>query len=163
MNRFTCKMKRTITLLATLLALSVVFSGCKQETPATEPVTEPVAVTEPVVATEPEATVATEVPEEIEIEIETFPEVDAPEVGSITYEEYLALEVEVQQAYYESFENPDAFFEWLNDAKEEYNASAETVKIFGADDHSGEVQQDEIQVEEIWSGGFLEESVEDWE
>lgn len=151
MNRFTCKMKRNITLLAALLALSVVFSGCKQETPATEPATEPVAVTEPVVATEPEATAATEVPEEIEIEIETFPEVDAPEAGSITYEEYLALEVEVQQAYYEGFENPDAFFAWLNDAKAEYEAATEPLETVAPDDNTD-------------SGIYIEdESVEDWE
>ena len=52
----------------------------------------------------------------------TEPELSGPEPGSITYEEYMALPVEEQQAYYYRFESPDVFFQWLDAAKKEYES-----------------------------------------
>ena len=75
---------------------------------------------------------------------EEFPEVSAPEAGSIDYETYLALTVEEQQAYYENFETPDDFFVWLEEAEAEYEANREN-----------EPSEN--------SGFFIEEGVEDWE
>lgn len=111
-----------------------------------------------VLETEPEATEiepeATETePEATEEEIiETEPEVDAPKAGSITYEEYLALEVEVQQAYYEKFETPDAFFEWLNEAEKVYESEKEAAE-------ETEPEDSDIVLEE----GEVEEWEEEWE
>lgn len=65
----------------------------------------------------------------------------APVVGTLTYEEYLALPVESQEAYYASFESVEAFFEWLNTAKSETQATEE--------------YEGALEVEE--------ESVEDWD
>ena len=66
--------------------------------------------TEPIATTTDNTTVATE------------PELSGPEPGSITYEEYMALPVEEQQAYYYRFESPDVFFQWLDAAKKEYES-----------------------------------------
>ena len=99
------------------------------------------------VETEPEET-------EEEIIIETEPEVDAPEAGSITYKEYLALPVEVQQAYYNKFESPDAFFLWLQEAKAEHDAATEPSETFGDEDSTNSTENPGIDIEE---------DVEDWE
>lgn len=64
-----------------------------------------------------------------------------PAAGSLTYEAYLELPVEEQEAYYASFESVEAFFEWLNAAKEETRATEE--------------YEGELEIEE--------ESVEDWD
>ena len=108
-----------------------------------------------VLETEPEATET--VPETTEEEIiETEPEVDAPEPGSITYEEYLALEVEVQQAYYEKFETPDDFFAWMNAAKAEQEAATEPQPTVGFE----EVEDPTEPAGDIF---IDDENGEDWE
>lgn len=89
--------------------------------PATVPTTEPATVP----TTEPEETVSEET-----VPMDTEPLVEAPEAGSISYEEYLELEVEVQEAYYESFENADAFFAWLDEAQASYEATKPTSSHF---------------------------------
>ena len=102
--------------------------------------------------TEPEETEPQDTEEEIIIETE--PKVDAPKVGSITYEEYLALPVEAQQAYYNKFESPDAFFLWLKEAKAEYDAATEPPETFGDEDSTNSTENPGIDIEE---------DVEDWE
>lgn len=104
--------------------------GCNQEPEETR--------IAPVVTTTAPTTVPTTQPAETTIPMETEPPVEAPEAGSISYEAYLELEVEVQEAYYESFESADAFFAWLDEAQAAYEATKPT------------------------SSG-MEEGVEDWE
>ena len=144
-------------LAALLLALKPGKTGAKtpDETIATDVTIENVVdATEKetaVLETEPEATET--VPETTEEEIiETEPEVDAPEPGSITYEEYMALEVEVQQAYYEKFETPDAFFAWLNEAEKVYESEKEAAE-------ETEPKDSDIVIEE----GEVEDWEEEWE
>ena len=52
-------------------------------------------------------------------------------VWLLSYEEYMALTPEEQQAYYESFEDFDAYFDWLNKAKEDYENNKDEIKIEG--------------------------------
>ena len=158
--------KKYVKLLALLLVATMMTTallGCKaKEEPVT---TEPtVAATDAPTAVEPEAPekeptqdapAETEPEEEI---IETEPEVDAPEPGSITYEEYLALEVEVQQAYYEKFETPDDFFAWMNAAKAEQETATEPQPTVGSENVENE--------EPTTPAGDIfidDENVEDWE
>ena len=150
------KYAKLLALLLVATMMTTVLLGCKskEEPVATEPTAAPTdapATVEPeIMETEPEAT-------EEEVIIVTTPEVDAPEPGSITYEEYMALEVEVQQAYYEKFETPDDFFAWLNAAKAEQEAATEQQPTIGAVD-------EETEEPTTSSGGFIEdENVEDWE
>ena len=42
--------------------------------------------------------------------------------GSTEYERYLAMSGDEQQAFFESFGDPAAFFAWLNNARAEYEA-----------------------------------------
>lgn len=51
---------------------------------------------------------------------------------SIGYEDYEAMSSEKQMLFYYSFANADAFLEWYNNAKAEYEAGLETIYI-GAD------------------------------
>ncbi len=126
-----------IAMKLTAVLAAGILCGCTAA-PA-ETTTDP--TTEPVVTTVP-PTVPTTVPEETYPEetlpMETIPVVEAPAPGSISYEEYLELDVDVQQAYYESFASSDAFFLWLEEAQAAYEATRPT------------------------SNG-MEEGVEDWE
>lgn len=51
--------------------------------------------------------------------------------SELTYEEYLEMTPEEQQAYYLSYEKPEDFFAWLNKAKEEYEANQNDIEIGG--------------------------------
>ena len=143
----------SLLLVAAVMATALLGCKAKEEPKATEPatqteVTEAPAVAEPeTVETEPEATEA--------VVAETEPEVDAPEAGSLTYEEYLALEVEMRESYYESFATADDFFAWLDSAKAEYEAVTEPTEVVGSE---GESSEDIGIVDDT----FEEESVEDW-
>lgn len=53
-------------------------------------------------------------------------------VWMLTYEEYLALTPAQQQAYYETFEDYEAYFAWLNQAKENYENSKDQIEIDGS-------------------------------
>ena len=136
--------KAAAAVLSVMMAGSL-LAGCGQEpeetridpVTTTAPTTEPATVptTEPLDTTIPEETNPVEtIPEETfpeeTIPVETEPQVDAPEPGSISYEEYLELEVEVQEAYFESFENADAFFAWLDEAQAAYEATRPTSSDF---------------------------------
>ena len=142
-------------LVATMMITALLGCKAKEEPVTMEPTAEatdaPAAVEPEAPENEPtqDAPAETEPEEEI---IVTEPEVDAPEPGSITYEEYLALEVEVQQAYYEKFETPDAFFEWLNEAEKVYESEKEAAE-------ETEPEDSDIVLEE----GEVEEWEEEWE
>ena len=58
---------------------------------------------------------------EVTEEITTAPETTAPDDDVLTYAEYLKFTAEEQMAYFESFENPQDFFDWFNKAKSEYD------------------------------------------
>lgn len=49
--------------------------------------------------------------------------------GVLSYEEYMAMSADEQYEYYMSFETPEAFFEWYNAAKAEYDAKADETKV----------------------------------
>ena len=49
--------------------------------------------------------------------------------GTTEYEKYYAMSSEEQKAFFNSFDSPEAFFEWLNAAREEYEKSYETIVV----------------------------------
>ena len=49
--------------------------------------------------------------------------------GSTEYEKYLAMSGDEQQAFFESFGDPAAFFAWLNNARAEYEALYPGIEI----------------------------------
>ena len=51
--------------------------------------------------------------------------------GKMTYEKYIALSPEEQQKYYNSFASVEAFFNWLNAAKAEYEANRDEIEVDG--------------------------------
>ena len=145
-----------LVVVLTALLLALMPGKTSDQTPDETIVTD-VTVGNVVDATEKETVALETEPEVTEEEIiETEPEVDAPEPGSITYEEYLALEVEVQQAYYDKFETPDDFFAWFNAAKAEQEAATEPTEVIGSESDSSEDVG-------IVDDTFNEESVEVWE
>lgn len=113
------------TALAVVLAGAMLLGGCadgKAPVPSTTaPITQPTQsdageqITEPMV---------------------TEPSVTAPEAGSISYEQYLALDEDTQAAYSDGFETTDAFFAWLSEAQKAYYATMPT------SDGSGEGLED---------------------
>lgn len=127
------KKKAAAAVIAAVMAGGL-LTGCTNEpvetkpnptVTTTAPTTVPTAEPATVPTTEPEETVSEET-----VPMDTEPLVEAPEAGSISYEEYLELEVEVQEAYYESFENADAFFAWLDEAQAAYEATKPTSSHF---------------------------------
>ena len=156
MNRW---MRKRIAVLVAVLALATLITGCKKK--VKEPI-EP--VTEPVAATEMTTVPAETLPEETELVTE--PVIVAPEAGSITYEAYLNLSAEEQQAYYGNFDSSDAFHEWLDAAMKEYGAETEPVETFAPaepENDTVETVPEATAPEETKSGLFFEESVMDME
>ena len=66
------------------------------------------------------------------------PDVPAP----LTYEEYNAMSREDQQAYFESFDNMQDYFEWYNDALAKYESEQEKIEGDGP-----------IDIGDIFNGG----------
>lgn len=66
------------------------------------------------------------------VESETGEPPTAPD-RKTTYEEYMAMTPEQQQDFFESFPSVQAFMEWYNDAKAEYEASKDGIIIDGGD------------------------------
>ena len=135
-----------IRLLTAMLVAAFVFTGCGGKTPATETTatTETTGVTESVSmveTTDPTSeTVVLGMDEEAAATEETqdyenMPTVPAPEEPAMQdtteYERYTAMSGEEQQAFVDSFGSMEAFFEWYNTAKEEYEASKKDVEISG--------------------------------
>jgi len=62
------------------------------------------------------------------------PSGDAPSVkedGKMTYEQFHAMDPANQQAYMESFDDIEEFFEWYNKAKEKYEKDHPSIEIDG--------------------------------
>ena len=58
--------------------------------------------------------------------------VDPPvDDGKMTYEKYIAMSPEKQQAYFETFSSPQAFFTWFNNAKAEYEKNQDKTEVKG--------------------------------
>lgn len=98
------------------------------ETPETVPVDpgqEAPGYTRPA-PTEPKATEPQQ-PSEPEETKQTEP-IEVPE-GEIDYEEFTAMSPTQQRVYMESFESLDAFFEWYNAAKEEYEQAHPPIDV----------------------------------
>ena len=51
--------------------------------------------------------------------------------GLTEYEKYIAMSPEKQQAYFESFSDPEDFFKWYNTAKAEYDKKNDAVEVEG--------------------------------
>lgn len=101
-----------------LLALALLLTGCAAQKDVTS--------TEPVVTTQtPAATVETT--EEAEMAA-TQPTLELEE-GQMEYEKFRDMKAAEQQAFLESFESLDAFFEWYNRVKEEYAAAHPAIEI----------------------------------
>ena len=52
---------------------------------------------------------------------------DPTKPGSLTYAQYIALTTAQQQAYFQSFDSVDAFYDWLDAAEAAYEAGRDTV------------------------------------
>lgn len=98
----------------------------------------PVDTDEPENTEKPEDTEAPADTSEIEdvIPEETKPEDTEPDYSfdpskPLTYEEYIALSAEAQEAYGRTFSNPLDFFIWLEQAKAEYDAKNPSIEVGG--------------------------------
>ena len=49
--------------------------------------------------------------------------------GSTSYEQYYAMSSEQQKEFFDSFESPEAFFAWLDAAREAYEGSYESIEV----------------------------------
>ena len=49
--------------------------------------------------------------------------------GSMTYEKYVSMPAEDQQAYFETFDDPEDFFDWYNAEKEKYEQAHQGEEI----------------------------------
>ena len=64
--------------------------------------------------------------------METIPLTDDPAIeGETSFEQYNAMSGAEQAAFMESFDSVEAFFEWYNAAKADYEASAKKIEITG--------------------------------
>lgn len=171
MNKSSNKYIKTILILVTVLAvllgvlllLTLTDQRFPHKAPGIEPTVAPETVVNDPVPTVTDAIeeVIAEESEETEPYIEiTLPEVDAPEAGSITYQEYLTLPLEVQQAYYENFESPDAFFDWLSDAEAVYEAEKNATEATIPEDSDIYIEEGEL---EEWEEEWDEDWDVDWE
>lgn len=112
-------------------------STASVETTATAPIGgTPAQTTAPTGTTTVETSTANTEPEQTEDQptTETKPKSDTPAVSGMTYKEYLALDAQAQQAYYNQFASPDDFFKWFDSAKAEYEAATEPMETFGEED-----------------------------
>lgn len=56
---------------------------------------------------------------------------DGSTTQGVTYSQYNAMSAEEQQAWFNSFESVEAFFEWYNNAKAVYEANDDSIIIDG--------------------------------
>lgn len=138
--------------IAVIIAILVTFTacGCQKAEPETAPTTESettvantTAATETTAAPETESTedeVVLGMDEEAAateetLDYENMPVVTVPEEpavqGTTEYERYNAMSGTEQQAFVATFDSVEAFFEWYNAAKEEYEASRGDIEISG--------------------------------
>ncbi len=143
-------MNKYILTIAVVFAILLTFAacGCKETEPeaATVPetaVADTTTATEAVYAPEMESEEGEvflgmdeeEAATEETLDYENMPVVTAPEEpamqGASEFERYNAMSGAEQQAFMESFETVEAFFEWYIDAKEAYEASRGDIEISG--------------------------------
>lgn len=63
---------------------------------------------------------------------ETEPPASDKDPASYTYEEFLAMEPDKQQAHFEQFSTIEAYFSWYNSAKAKYEANDDSIIIDGS-------------------------------
>jgi len=59
------------------------------------------------------------------------PQVPYEPEGPVSYDKYLGMSGEAQEAYFNTFDNPADFFAWLNSAKAEYDKLNPSIEIGG--------------------------------
>ena len=95
---------------------------------------DPTETTAPVETTEPaETTKPTEVTQPAETTPATEPNVPETEAARelTEYEKYMAMSPSAQEEFFNSFGSVDAFFQWMQSAKAEYEASLDYIEIGG--------------------------------
>ncbi len=73
-----------------------------------------------------------------EEEMEPITEVP-DEITKCTYQEYHAMTADTQKAFFEEFENIEAFFDWYNDAKAKYEKENAAIEIEDGEIDLGDV------------------------
>lgn len=68
-------------------------------------------------------------------------DMQAPVVGSLRYEAYLAMSAQERQAYMESFPTPQEAMLWYENAKKAYDESRDIIDIGGGDVDLGDVME----------------------
>ena len=102
---------------------------------ATEPwqedPTEPPAATQPPRETEPAQPTQ---PQPTQPPATTEPQTGTADPADVTYEEYLAMTPQEQQAHYEQFPSLEAYIAWHNAALEEYEEKQNSIEVTGGID-----------------------------
>lgn len=89
--------------------------------------TEPVKTTPPAEATDPAQ--STTSAQTTKPEVSTQPSGSDPE--PLTYEAYLALSVDEQEAYFDSFSDPREYTQWLKGAKKAWEEKQQSILVTG--------------------------------
>ena len=98
----------------------------RQDDPTEPPTaTQPPRETEPVRPTEPQST---------QPPATTEPQTGTADPADVTYEEYLAMTPQEQQAHYEQFPSLEAYIAWHNAALEEYEEKQNSIEVTGSID-----------------------------
>lgn len=98
----------------------------RQEDPTEPPAsTQPPKETEPAQPTEPQST---------QPPATTEPQIGIGDPADVTYEEYLAMTPQEQQAHYEQFPSLEAYIAWHNAALEEYEENQGSIEVTGGID-----------------------------
>ena len=93
--------------------------------PRQEDPTEPPTATQPPRETEPQST---------QPPATTEPQIGTSDPADVTYEEYLAMSPQEQQAHYEQFPSLEAYIAWHNAALEEYEENQGSIEVTGGID-----------------------------
>ena len=93
--------------------------------PRQEDPTEPPTATQPPRETEPQPT---------QPPAATEPQIGTSDPADVTYEEYLAMSPQEQQAHYEKFPSLEAYIAWHNAALEEYEENQGSIEVTGGID-----------------------------
>lgn len=60
--------------------------------------------------------------------------------GGSEYEKYMAMSPEEQEAFFETFDSPEAFIKWFNNAKAKYESSNDSIVVEGGGIDIGDYQ-----------------------
>lgn len=64
----------------------------------------------------------------------------AKPAGGSEYEKYMAMSPEEQEAFFETFDSPEAFIKWFNNAKAKYEAGNDSIVVEGGGIDIGDYQ-----------------------